>query len=131
MWFSTNLSGDYRLSVYLIEDDVSGTGYGYDQVNFYDTDSSSPFYGLGDPIEDYEHNHIVREVLSESLGDEISTSALISGGEHIETYTVDLSPYNNNNLSIVAFINYVGLILTEHEVMNVQECLIDDFQDWD
>ena len=68
---STNLSGDYRLSVYLIEDDVSGIGYGYDQVNYYDTDSSSPFYGLGDPIDDYEHNHIVREVLSESRGEEL------------------------------------------------------------
>ena len=129
--FNTNLSGNYRLSVYLIEDDVSETGYGYDQANYYNTDSSSPFYELGNPIENYEHNHILRAVLSESLGDKISTSALISGGEHIETYTVDLSPYNDNNLSIIAFINYVGTTFKEHEIMNVQACKIDDLQDWD
>jgi hypothetical protein len=73
----------------------------------------------------------LRAVLSESLGDAISPSSLVSGGEHIDTYTVDLSPYNKNKLSIVAFVNYVGLSSTEHEVLNVQKCDIDGFQDWD
>jgi hypothetical protein len=44
---------------------------------------------------------------------------------------IDLSLYNKNKLSIVAFVNYVGLSSTEHEVMNVKKCGIDSFQDWD
>ena len=129
--FNTTLNGDYRLTVYLIEDGVTGTGYGYDQRNYYNTDSESPFYEKGDPIEGYEHNHTLRAVLSESLGDPISPSSLVSGGDHIDTYTVDLSSYNKNNLSIVAFVTYIGSTFTEHEVMNVQKCDIDGFQDWD
>ena len=129
--FNTTLNGDYRLTVYLIEDGVTGTGSGYDQRNYYNTDAESPFYNLGDPIVGYEHNHTLRAVLSESLGDAISPSSLVSGGEHIETYTVDLSSYNKNNLSIVAFVTYIGSTFTEHEVMNVQKCDIDGFQDWD
>ena len=130
--FNSTLNGDdYRLTVYLIEDGVTGSGYGYDQRNYYNTDPESPFYNLGDPIEGYEHNHTLRAVLSESLGNAISSSSLVSGGEHIETYTVDLSSYNKKNLSIVAFVTYIGSTITEHEVMNVQKCDIDGFQDWD
>jgi hypothetical protein len=130
--FSSTPSGaDYRLTVYLIEDGVTGEGYGYDQRNYDNTIAESPFYNLGDPIIGYEHNHTLRAVLSESLGDEISPSSLVSGGEHIETYTIDLSSYNKNNLSIVAFVNYIGSTITEHEIINVQKCDIDGFQDWD
>jgi len=130
--FNSTLNGDdYRLTVYLIEDGVTGTGSGYDQRNYYNTDSESPFNNLGDPIEGYEHNHTLRAVLSESLGDAISPSSLVSGGEHIDTYTVDLSSYNKNNLSIVAFVTYMGSSITEHDILIVQKCGIDSFQDWD
>jgi len=129
--FNTTLSGEFRLTVYLIENSVTGTGYGYDQRNYYNTVTESPFYNLGDPIEGYEHNHTLRAILSESLGDAIMVSEMVSGGEQIETYTVDLSSYNKNNLSIVAFVTDIGSSITEHEVLNVQKCGIDGFQDWD
>ena len=130
--FSSTLNGaDYRLTVYLIEDGVTGEGYGYDQRNYDNTIAESPFYNLGDPIIGYEHNHTLRAVLSESLGDAIMVSEMVSGEEHIETYTVDLSSYNKNKLSIVAFVTYIGSTIAEHEIMNVQKCDIDGFQDWD
>ncbi len=130
--FNSTLNGDdYRLTVYLIEDGVTGTGYGYDQSNYYNEVAESPFYNLGNPIEGYEHNHTLRAILSESLGDAIMVSEMASGGEHIETYTVDLSSYNKNKLSIVAFVTYIGSTIAEHEIMNVQKCDIDGFQDWD
>ena len=96
--FNSTLNGDdYRLTVYLIEDGVTGTGYGYDQSNYYNEVAESPFNNLGNPIEGYEHNHTLRAILSESLGDAIMVSEMASGGEHIETYTVDLSSYNKIN----------------------------------
>ena len=130
--FNSTLNGDdYRLTVYLIEDGVTGEGYGYDQRNYDNTIAESPFYNLGDPIIGYEHNHTLRAVLSESLGDAIMVSEMVSSGEHIETYTVDLSSYNKNNLSIVAFVTKIGSTIAEHEIMNVQKCDINGFQDWD
>ncbi len=129
--FNASLAGSYKLSVYLIEDKVIGEGYGYDQSNFYDTDSNSPFYQLGNPIVGYEHNHTLREILSDQAGDPIDSSYLTSNGEFINTYTTDISSYNEKNLSVVAFVTSIGLLFTEHEVKNVQSCDINSLQDWD
>ena len=129
--FASSISGDYRLTVYLIEDKVMGTGTGYDQMNFYDSDSDSPFFELGNPILGYEHNHTLRLSLSEPLGDLIGSSFLVPGGEYIREYEVDISDYDKDNLSIVAFVNYVGPTYLEHEVLNVQNCRINSTKDWD
>ena len=129
--FNAYMTGSYKLSVYLIEEKVSGEGYGYDQSNFYDTDPNSPFYQLGNPIVGYEHNHTLRAILSEQSGDSIDSSYLISGGEFSSSYSVDISSYDDDNLSVVAFITLIGSTFTEHEVMNVQSCDINSLQDWD
>jgi hypothetical protein len=129
--FNATLEGDHRLTVYLIEDHVTGSGYGYDQANYYDGDSSSTFYQLGNPIEGYEHNNTLRAVLSGSLGDPLDNSVFISGGEHVETYTIDISSYEKNNLNAVAFIHHVGSSVVDHEILNVQRVSINGFQDWD
>jgi hypothetical protein len=129
--YNAIVDGEHRLTAYLIEDGVVGAGNGYDQMNFYDLDTASTFYGLGNPIEGYEHNHTLRLTLSEPLGDIIDSSVLVSGGEYIAEYEVDISPYDLNNLSIVAFVNYVGSTYLEHEVLNVQKCEINGVQDWD
>ena len=129
--FNSELDGDYRLTVYLIEDDVTGSGYGYDQVNYYDSESESPFYGLGNPIVGYEHNNTLRAVLSQPLGDPLDNSVLIAGGEHVEVYTADISSFNKKNLHAVAFIHHVGSTFTEHEILNVQKVSVTGFQDWD
>ena len=129
--FNASMTGSYKLSVYLIEEKVTGEGYGYDQSNFYDTDSNSPFYQLGNPIVGYEHNHTLRAILSEQSGDAIDPSFLIPGGEFINTYTTDISLYNEKNLSVVAFVTFIGSSFTEHEVKNVQSCDINSLKDWD
>ena len=129
--FNASLTGDYKLSVYIIENKVSGEGYGYDQSNYYDTDSNSPFYQLGNPIVGYEHNHTLREILSEQSGDSIHPSHQISGGEFSSSYSTDISAYDEKNLSVVAFVTYIGETLTAHEVLNVQSCEINSLQDWD
>ena len=129
--FNDSLQGDYRLTTYLIEDKVTGSGYGYDQVNYYDGDSTSSFYGLGDPILNYEHNNTLRSVLSEASGNQIPTSNLIPGGEFVETYTVDISSYEKSNLHVIAFVSVAGSYFTDHEIMNAQKSKINGFQDWD
>ncbi|MGK0385557.1 MAG: thiol-disulfide isomerase/thioredoxin, partial [Patiriisocius sp.] len=73
-------SGD-KLVVYLLEDGIL-----YDQENYYDSDPTSPFFGLGNPIPDFEHNHTLRMSFSQVLGDDIP------GAGALEEYTVT---YNN------------------------------------
>ncbi len=130
--FNASLAGDYRLNVYLIEDNVTGEGSGYDQVNFYNSNPDSPFYGLGNSIEGYEHNNTLRAVLSSRSGDEINSMSILESGEDItSTYNIDISSYDKKNLSVVAFILRVGSDYKDHEVLNVQKCDINSLQDWD
>ena len=129
--FNEDLNIDYRLNVYLIEDKVTGSGYGYDQSNYYNEDSSSSFYGLGNPIEGYEHNYTLRAVLTPEEGENIDPSTMVVGGEYISTYKKNISAYNKGNLRIIAFINFHGDTYLEHEIINVQECSIDGLKDWD
>ncbi|OFY95760.1 MAG: hypothetical protein A3K10_07650 [Bacteroidetes bacterium RIFCSPLOWO2_12_FULL_31_6] len=130
--FNTTLSGDIRLTVYVTEDGVTGSaGSDYDQENYYNSDSSSPFYGLGDPIVGYEHNHLLRAVASDYLGDAIASSYLVAGGEFTKTYTVDVSGYTQSKTKIVAFVSEVGSTYDTHEVLNAQEVTIGGIQDWD
>ena len=51
--------------------------------------------------------------------------------EFIEHFKADISSFNKNKLSVVAFITYTGSTSTDHEVLNAQRCDIDGFQDWD
>ena len=129
--FNTDLSGDYRLTVYLLEDGVTGSGYGFDQINWDNEEPQSDFYGMGDPIVGYVHDHTLRAVLSGELGDPLDESVLTSGGEHIASYSIDISYYDKKKLSAVAFIQQIGTDFTQHEVLNVQQVGITGFQDWD
>ena len=128
--FNDQIQGDIRLNVYLIEDNVIGAGYGYDQRNFYNTDTSSIFFGLGDPIQGYAHNHTLRLILTESQGSLISSEAILSG-EYIETFQINIKQFDKNELSIVAFVNNFGASFEEHEVLNTKRCSIEGFEDWD
>tara|TARA_B100001093_G_scaffold156799_1_gene149396 strand:+ start:128 stop:982 length:855 start_codon:yes stop_codon:yes gene_type:complete len=129
--FNTDLDGDYRLTVYLIEDGVTGSGYGFDQINWDNEEPQSDFYGMGDPIVGYVHNHTLRAVLSGELGDTLDESVLTSGGEHIASYSISISNYDKKKLSAVAFIQRIGADFTQHEILNVQKVGITGFQDWD
>ncbi len=129
--FSANLSGTHNITVYLVENKVSGTGSGYDQVNGYNTDSSSPYYNLGNPIVGYQHNYVVRKVLTANLGDAIDPSKLVTDGLLKNTFTANITGMNKDNLYVVAFINKTGSSATAHEILNVQKAKIGELKNWD
>ena len=87
-----------KLVVYIIEDGII-----YDQVNYYNEDSTSPFFGLGDPIPGFEHNEVLRASLSSVLGNSIPTTNALN--EHIASFTFNVpSNYVVANLSVVAMV---------------------------
>jgi len=129
--FDTTMAMEnYNLNVYIIEDDVQGEGYGYDQRNYYNDDAESSFYQLGDPIINYKHNQTLRKVLTNTYGSPFTASSS-PGIEYIDNFKEDITNFNKNKLSVVAFITYNGATATNHEVLNAQKCDIDGFQDWD
>ncbi len=120
----SNMSaGDYRLSLYVVEDSVTGIGAGYDQENFYDTDASSPFYGMGNPIVGFVHKHVARALLSSSWGLQgLIPSAPTTGQNfnHAFNYTLP-ALYDESQVHLVAFVYKFTANHTGDEVLNVTE----------
>lgn len=97
MYENGSVEGD-KIVVYLLENGIL-----YDQTNYYNENESSPFYGLGDPIPDFEHNEVLRVSMTNVLGDEIPVTPAF------ETYNKTLSTsipgeYVKDNLSLVVMI---------------------------
>lgn len=125
MDFADAIRPDARLTVFLVEDTVIGSGSGYDQVNAYNGTAGHPYFGKGNPIIGYPHRFVVREVLSDTWGDLLDNAAT-AGSQQTKTYnfTVPLN-YDYQQLRVVAFLaNYVqdpdesGVNLEEIYIIN-------------
>ena len=93
----SNLSNK-KLVVYLLEDGIL-----IDQVNYYDTDPSSPWYQMGNPILNFQHDHVLRMLLTEPLGDQIPELDALK--IHSQNFKITVpSNFDKNNLSLVAFV---------------------------
>jgi hypothetical protein len=125
-------AGNYKLVVYVTENDVHGTGGSWPQSNYDNTTASSPLFGLGDPISGtWNHQHVVRKVLTANGGDAIATASIVSGGEHVQTFKFAPGTWDVSKMHIVAFVAKIGTSLTTHEVLNVQEVAAGGFMNWD
>ncbi len=92
-----SLPGD-KLVVYLLE-----SGVIQDQKNYFNNVEESIYYQAGSPILDFEHNHGLRNSLSNLTGDEISGTAELES--YIRTFSLTVPDhYNKENLSIVAMV---------------------------
>lgn len=109
--FTKNESRDTRLTVYVIEDDITAINQ------------------IGATTTPYIHKHTLRKVLSGPYGDAID----MKSGNYIkkEYLNVDISGYNKSNVKIIAFINVVGSTSTMHEVLNVQETAVGETKNYD
>ena len=129
--YNTTLSGNYTLTAYLVEDNISGSGNLYDQRNGYNTISGHPYFNLGDPILNFNHNYVLRKVVSAELGDALANSNIKAGGEEVKNYTFSTASMNNTNLYVVAFISKNGTTLTDKFVLNAQKVKLGSTRNWD
>jgi hypothetical protein len=113
-------TGDFRFNLYIVEDSVSGFGSGYDQVNYYNTQASSPWFQKGNPIVGYQHRHVFRNALGGAYGD-LSTkfTSLTNGGSGSKTYTFALDGnYNEKRVELVGLLHRYHPDLTKREILN-------------
>ncbi len=120
--FVAALSGDYRLAVVVTEDGVTGTGSGYNQVNYYSGGGAGAMGGYEDlpdpvPAADMVYNHVARALgNNEILGEPGSLPASIEAGTtESYTYTIPMgAEWDAQNL------HYVGLLVngTTGEILN-------------
>jgi hypothetical protein len=121
--FTGNESGDIRFNGILLEDDVTGTGTGFDQTNYYNGTSGHPMYGLGNPIVGYVHDKVARAYFGSAFGTPNSLPTSITAGESFQkryTYTVPVG-YDDTKLTIIGMVSrYDGSTTTSREIINVE-----------
>ncbi|MCB9235131.1 MAG: Omp28-related outer membrane protein [Bacteroidia bacterium] len=102
--------GEFSLNALVIEDGVTGTGNGYDQTNYYDGTSGHPFFGAGDPIVGYVHNHTLRQMLGGPWGQTgVVTGTIKTGDSFSHTFTWTLpANHNENNVKVVGMVQQVN-----------------------
>lgn len=106
--------GDLRLNLFIVQDSVTGKGTGYDQVNYYNTQTGHPYFGKGNPAKGYVHRKVVRAVPTTAWGEKdiIGTNP---GPDSIysKTYTYKLPiTYYDGSIRLVGFV-------TQHDEANV------------
>lgn len=125
--FFGNASGDIRMNLIVAEDSVVGTGSGYNQVNYYNTQSGHPFFGAGNPILGFVHDHVARAFLGGSWGQAGIIPASVSDGDnfsHTFTYTLPAS-YRWNKVKLVALIQRYNNDPKQREIINAEEVTLE------
>ncbi len=121
--FLDTTTGDLRLNLIVSEDHVSGSGPGYDQANFYNTQAGHPYFGAGDPIVGYDHRYVYRGSLGSpwGLGGLIPTTAL-PGSSYGKTFTFTVPlEYKLNNLYLIGVLQrFDGSALNQREIINAE-----------
>lgn len=122
--FLQDYTGTMRINVFLTEDDVTGTGSGYDQVNYYNTTQGSPLYGLGNPIIGFVHNSVFRAAGGNAWGTGAVIPTTVSTGEEFSrTYVITLgNGWDINNMKIIGWVGmFSGSNVTQRQILNAEE----------
>ena len=100
------LTGDVRVNLYVVESPVVGMGTGYDQLNGYDNVSSSPLYGLGNPIVGYAHKWVTRDMLGGPWGEAgVIPSMAPAGSGFSHTFNAILDPeWDDSKIYLIALV---------------------------
>lgn len=116
------INDDIRVNLWLTENNLSGSGTGWDQANSYSGNNDYPNHPLfkeSNPIKDYVHRFVLRESLTGTFGQaEFQTPP--QPGEEINipiNFTLPTG-YNSDEVSFVAFVAYHNSSLFGHQVLN-------------
>ncbi|MDD3876734.1 MAG: Omp28-related outer membrane protein [Bacteroidales bacterium] len=127
--FYTNLDKDIRFNCFIVEDSLTGTGANWDQVNNYDTASNHPMFGLGNPITDYVHRHVVRAMLAGPFGEQGSLPSPIVEGQtytKIYTYTLPLT-MKEEDVRIIGLVQQYDTDKNKRTIFNSKQVGLDGF----
>jgi hypothetical protein len=117
-------TGDLRLSLAVTEDEVTGTGSGYNQVNADNSTPGHPYQGAGNPILGFVHKHVVRDYLGGTwgLGGIIpGTVNLGTAATHTFTYTIPAN-FDESKIELVAFVSKIeGTGVNDRTILNGEE----------
>ncbi|GJM33773.1 MAG: hypothetical protein DHS20C18_27740 [Saprospiraceae bacterium] len=124
-------TGDYRLSVIMLEDSVvGGYGFGFDQSSYYNEVEGHPLQGLGNPIDGYKQLNVARAILDGPWG----TAGVIPESPEVGTvYSQEYhyyvpGEYDSRQFKVVALIAHHNADdVNDRQVLNATEARMSDF----
>ena len=127
--FYGNQDGEVRLNAWLTENEVIGSGNGWDQRNYYSFagsaigGSSHYYYGFPDPVTNFSHNYVLRTALDGAWGDTASVSTpVIDGDSASKTYSYVLPvSWNEMNVNIIAMVQAYDSSASKREILNCEQ----------
>jgi hypothetical protein len=124
--FIFNMTGNFRLNCYILEDSLKGTGSSWDQRNFFNSGATDPYrelQGAGDPIPGYYHNHVVRKMLGGSWGQAGIIPSQVSRGDRYvfsKTFKMD-SKWKPGQLHVVGILQLYDADKLRRQILNSVE----------
>ncbi len=122
--FTGPASGDLRINLAVTEREVTGTGSGYNQVNFDNTTPGHPYFGLGNPIVGFVHKHVGRAYVGGTWGvSGIIPNTVNFGTAVTHTFTYVLpANFDETKIDLVAMVGRVdGTAATDRPILNGEE----------
>jgi hypothetical protein len=117
------INDDFRINAYIIEDSVSGTGSGYNQVNAFNGTSTSEWYQKGNPIIGFKHRHVTRMMLGGPWGTTgVIANPTVDGEQYTKQYTHTLpSTWNDSRISVVVLVQHYSANIIDRHIINALE----------
>lgn len=111
---SENAIENTKLVVYLVENGLLS-----DQVNYFNGDENSPYFGQGNPIVDFVNEDVLRASLTGIFGDNMTSTGALQ--EYTATYSTTLSSDNvPANMHIIAMV-----VQDDNTALNAQTASLD------
>ncbi|MHC1779222.1 MAG: Omp28-related outer membrane protein [Bacteroidales bacterium] len=102
--FGVNFPEGVKISVYMLEDGIVAN-----QANYYNTDSTHPFYGKGNPVPNFVHNNVIIKIATDMFGDLIPASEVGAGKIYSRNFSFsNISADKISKVKVVAFLTYNG-----------------------
>lgn len=113
-------SGSLRANCYIVNKEMSGTGTGWDQTNYLNTNTSHVFYNKGNPMVGYKHEKVERQLLAGTWGSSWKLAPVIDSNK---TFTFSFNDITTNvdtaNSYLVVFVSDSGTMGTnKYQVYN-------------
>lgn len=124
--FDVNTTAGLRVVIALQEN-----GIVLPQRNYYNADATSPWFGAGDPISGFVHDHTLRSASTDIFGDAIPGAVQVKGTEWEKNFTfTNPGTWNLTNCEIVAYVVFEGGNVRKG-LLNAQEARVGTVKNYD
>lgn len=122
--FTGAASGDMRFNVFVVQDEMTGSGNGWDQANSEQGTLGHMYYQAGNPIPNFLHTHVLRDMLDGvwgAAGIIPTTAAFGTTATNHYSFTVPAS-WDETGLEFVAVVQrFDGNGMADREILNAEE----------